>query len=68
VANRPIVIDIEPSIGYGGTGAFLASAHLIGVDAAQLALRILDGEDASSIPLPAKVVTPPARSRQKLIG
>jgi signal transduction histidine kinase len=51
VANQPIVVDIETSIGYGGTGGFVASADLIGVDTAQLVLRILDGEQASRIPI-----------------
>ncbi|SDR63844.1 GAF domain-containing protein [Rhizobiales bacterium GAS113] len=51
VANRPIVIDQDNFFGYGGTGGFVASAGPIGQEAARLALRILNGESASSIPV-----------------
>jgi len=53
VANRPIVIDAETSIGYGGTGGLIVSAGPVGEEAAKLALRILDGEQASDIPITA---------------
>ena len=51
VANRPIVIDAETSIGYGGTGGFVAMPVPIAQAAARIALRILDGEAASKIPV-----------------
>src|SRR5215831_3912009 len=51
VANRPIVIDAETSIGYGGSGGFVATPVPIGQTAARIALRILDGEAASKIPV-----------------
>jgi signal transduction histidine kinase len=51
VANRPIVIDAETSIGHGGTGGFVAHPVPIGQQAARLALRILDGESVSNIPI-----------------
>jgi len=51
VANRPIVIDAATSIGYGGTGGFIVSAAPVGEEVAQLALRILNGESASQIPV-----------------
>src|SRR5262247_3928941 len=51
VANRPIVVDVETNIGYGGVGGFVTTPVPIGEAAAQLALRILDGEDASKIPV-----------------
>src|SRR5262249_28029949 len=51
VANRPIVIDAETSIGYGGTGGFVATPVPIGQATARIALRILDGEAASKIPV-----------------
>src|SRR5262245_21844757 len=51
VANRPIVVDVETNIGYGGVGGFVTTPVPIGEAAARLALRILDGEDASKIPV-----------------
>src|SRR5262249_10001912 len=51
VANRPIVIDAETSIGYGGAGGFVATPVPIGQATARIALRILDGEAASKIPV-----------------
>src|SRR5262249_2582255 len=51
VANRPIVIDAETSIGYGGTGGFVATPVPIAQATARIALRILDGEAASKIPV-----------------
>ena len=47
VANRPIVIDAETSIGYGGTGGFVATPVRIAQATARIALRILDGEAPS---------------------
>jgi signal transduction histidine kinase len=59
VANRPIVIDTEVQIGYGGTGGFVWKTDLIAEEAARLAVRILDGEAVSSISVhPADVVRP----------
>src|SRR5262249_52630044 len=51
VANRPIVIDAETSIGYGGTGGFVATPVPIAQATARIALRIFDGEAASKIPV-----------------
>jgi ABC-type uncharacterized transport system substrate-binding protein len=50
VANRPIVISAETFLGRGGIGGFLMVPTSIGKAAAQLALRILEGESPSSIP------------------
>ena len=50
-ANRPIVVPAETNIGRGGTGGFVLTPSLIGESAATLALRILGGESASSIPI-----------------
>jgi signal transduction histidine kinase len=50
VANRPIVIDSETMLGYGGTGGFVASPTALAQQTAQLALRVLNGEDPSTIP------------------
>ena len=50
-ANRPIVVDVETNIGHGGAGGFVTTPVPVGQAAARLALRILDGEMASSIPV-----------------
>jgi len=51
VANRPIVVDAETNIGHGATGGFVATPVPVGETAARLALRILDGENVSRIPV-----------------
>ena len=51
VANRPIVIDAETSVGYGGTGGLVTRPHLIGQQTARIVLRILNGEKPSGIPI-----------------
>jgi signal transduction histidine kinase len=52
--NRPIVIDVESQLGYGGVGGFIDSLVSRAQETARLATRILDGESASQIPV-AKV-------------
>ncbi len=49
VANRPIVISTETFLGRGAVGGFVVTPQAVGQDAARLALRILNGEDASKI-------------------
>ena len=51
VANRPIVIPVETFMGRGGIGGLLLTPSAIGEEAAKLALRILDGDNASAIPI-----------------
>jgi signal transduction histidine kinase len=51
VANRPIVGDAEPLIGYGSTGGFVVVADPIGRASGQIALRILNGEKVTDIPI-----------------
>jgi signal transduction histidine kinase len=51
VANRPIVVDTEVWFGFGAAGGFLARPALNGEVAAQLAVRILNGESAANIPV-----------------
>ena len=53
VSNRPIVIDAETSVGYGGTGGLITRPHLIGQQTAQIVLRIFNGERPSEFPLPS---------------
>jgi len=53
VANRPIVIDQETRLGHGGTGGFVLEPAPIGEATARIALRLLNGERAPSIPITA---------------
>jgi signal transduction histidine kinase len=50
-ANRPIVVAAEPFVGSGGIGGYVLIPTLIGEQAARLAMRILNGELASDIPV-----------------
>jgi len=59
VANRPIVIDVETNLGHGGTGGFVTTPFPVGEAAARLALRILNGEPASKIPVATSDFTKP---------
>ena len=51
VANQPIIVDLETFLGNGAIGGFIVRPTQIGRDAARLVLRILDGEDASDVPV-----------------
>jgi signal transduction histidine kinase len=51
VSNRPTFVGAEVFIGTGSVGGLAVSASAIGNAAAQLALRILNGESASNIPI-----------------
>ena len=50
-ANRPVVVNVEPQIGSGATGGIVAFAPPVAHDAARRAVRILNGEAASQIPI-----------------
>jgi signal transduction histidine kinase len=50
-ANRPIVIPVEANLGSGAVGGYLMAAPPIGTAAARLALRVLEGQDAGTIPV-----------------
>jgi signal transduction histidine kinase len=50
-ANRPIVVDAETYFGTGAAGGFLMSPDQIGRTAGHLALRIIQGESPSNIPV-----------------
>jgi signal transduction histidine kinase len=50
-ANRPIIVASETFLSPGGLGGFVLVPGLIGAHAAKMALRILDGESPSSIPV-----------------
>jgi signal transduction histidine kinase len=51
VANRPIVIPAETYLGRGGIGGYVLMPAAVGEGVADLALRVLNGESASAIPL-----------------
>ena len=51
VANRPIVVGLESYIGRGGAGGVIITTSNLGAGAAQLALRVLDGEAPSAMPI-----------------
>jgi signal transduction histidine kinase len=50
-ANRPIIVASETFLAPGGLGGFVLVPGLIGAHAAKMALRILNGESPSSIPV-----------------
>jgi signal transduction histidine kinase/ABC-type uncharacterized transport system substrate-binding protein len=50
-ANRPIVVDIDNRLGHGAAGGFVVEPKLVGDEAAQLVLRLFNGEDAAHIPV-----------------
>lgn len=50
-ANRPIVVDAETHFGHGATGGFIISTEATGRQVGELALRVLGGEDAHTIPI-----------------
>jgi signal transduction histidine kinase len=50
-ANRPIIVDAETYFGSGATGGFLVSPEQIGQTAGRLALRVVQGESPSNIPV-----------------
>src|SRR6516165_3866508 len=49
-ANRPVVVPAESNIGRGGIGGFVMIPSLIGESVGELALRVLNGESAATIP------------------
>jgi ABC-type uncharacterized transport system substrate-binding protein len=49
--SRPIIGDAETEIGAGAIGGFVLRPDEVGRDAGRLVMRILDGEDASDIPV-----------------
>jgi len=51
VAKQPIIVDLETHVGYGSVGGLVADPSAIGRSLARLALRILDGESVSNIPV-----------------
>ena len=50
-ANRPIVVDLDTHFGRGSVGGLITTSSSLGEAAAKIALRILNGESASNIPI-----------------
>jgi signal transduction histidine kinase len=50
-ANRPIVVDLDTHFGRGTVGGLITTSPSLGEAAAKIALRILNGENASNIPI-----------------
>lgn len=65
-ANRPIIVAAEPLVALGSIGGPVIVPGLIGADAAKLALRILHGEPASSIPVAMSDAVKPIFNRLQM--
>ena len=50
-ANRPIVVDLDTHFGRGSVGGLITTSTSLGEAAAKIALRILNGEIVSNIPI-----------------
>jgi signal transduction histidine kinase len=59
VANRPIFVNMEPWLGSGAIGGYFLSPDQIGRNTGRLALRVLNGEIASAIPITTAVALKP---------
>ncbi len=66
VANRPIVIDVDTLLGRGAVGGFVITGSSLGAEAASAALRILDGESVSNIPIKKGELTRPVFDGRQL--
>ena len=51
MANRPIVVDLDTHFGRGTVGGLITTSSSLGEAAGKIALRILNGEIASNIPI-----------------
>jgi len=58
-ANRPIVVDLDAHFGRGTVGGLITSSFALGEAAARVALRILNGESASNIPITESALARP---------
>ena len=56
-ANRPVVINVASYLGKGAVGGYIVRPEPLGQGAAQFALRILNGENASDVPV-TKIPSP----------
>src|SRR4029077_17131510 len=56
-ANRPVVVNVASYLGKGALGGYIVRPQPLGEMAAQIALSILDGANASDLPV-TKVSSP----------
>jgi signal transduction histidine kinase len=57
--RRPVVVQTETQLGFGAAGGFVALPAAMGTEAGELALRIINGESASTIPLAVSTAIKP---------
>src|SRR5262249_14149540 len=50
-SNRPVVVNVSSYLNKGAVGGYIVQADPIGQETARVALRILNGESASGIPV-----------------
>ena len=69
-SNRPVIVNVNSYLNKGAVGGYIVQADPIGRETARVALRILNGESASGIPVarvPAALVFEwPALQRWKI--
>jgi signal transduction histidine kinase len=65
-ANRPIVVASETFLAAGGLGGYLLLPGVIGTEAAKLALRILDGESPTGMPVKMSEAVKPVFNWQQM--
>jgi signal transduction histidine kinase len=66
VANRPIVVDSEVSVGAGATGGIVVSPEDAARESARLAARLLGGETAADIPVDIRDLAKPVFDARQL--
>jgi signal transduction histidine kinase len=59
IANRPVAVDVDTLIGNGAAGGYVLNNVAYGQAVAHLALRVLDGASASTIPVSVGDFTKP---------
>jgi len=59
MANRPIVVDLDSHFGRGAVGGLITTSSSLGDAAARVALRILNGESTSNIPIKESALASP---------
>jgi signal transduction histidine kinase len=65
-ANRPIIVIAEALLKPGGIGGYMLVPSAMGSDAARLALRVLDGEQASDISVAVTAAVRPVFNWQQM--
>ena len=66
VANSPIMVPVETYLGRGAVGGFVTIPSVVGNEAAQQALELIEGNPLSSIPISAGASLRPVFDWQKM--